>query len=249
MSTATTLSTELRVGDPQLRLAAAEGAQALQHVLGTTTVEARARLRFGPGRTCEPLARLLDRAITQATDSGLDPGNLVVAGGDIAPAEDIVRVRRKAHGTADWIHSPTSRVELVLQPAGLYQVATAPAAARDQVPVDVSTRDAQLADDPAAAAVREALFDVIDPDLGVNVVDLGFVRDLHVEAGTAVITMTLTSAACPLTGVMEDQIRTELETVDTVGDQRIDWVWSPAWQPSDITDSGREQLRAIGFTV
>ncbi|MDT7682468.1 MAG: hypothetical protein QOG57_2778, partial [Pseudonocardiales bacterium] len=54
MSTATTLSTELRVGDPQLRLAAAEGAQALQHVLGTTTVEARARLRFGPGRTCEP---------------------------------------------------------------------------------------------------------------------------------------------------------------------------------------------------
>jgi metal-sulfur cluster biosynthetic enzyme len=249
MSTATTLSTELRVGDPQLRLAAAEGAQALQHVLGTTTVEARARLRFGPGRTCEPLARLLDRAITQATDSGLDPGNLVVAGGDIAPAEDIVRVRRKAHGTADWIHSPTSRVELVLQPAGLYQVATAPAAARDQVPVDVSTRDAQLADDPAAAAVREALFDVIDPDLGVNVVDLGFVRDLHVEAGTAVITMTLTSAACPLTGVMEDQIRTELGTVDAVGDHRVDWVWSPAWRPSDITDSGREQLRAIGFTV
>lgn len=249
MSTATTLSTELRVGDPQLRLAAAEGAQALQHVLGTTTVEARARLRFGPGRTCEPLARLLDRAITQATDSGLDPGNLVVAGGDIAPAEDIVRVRRKAHGTADWIHSPTSRVELVLQPAGLYQVATAPAAARDQVPVDVSTRDAQLADDPAAAAVREALFDVIDPDLGVNVVDLGFVRDLHVEAGTAVITMTLTSAACPLTGVMEDQIRTELGTVDVVGDHRVDWVWSPAWRPSDITDSGREQLRAIGFTV
>ena len=249
MSTATTLSTELRVGDPQLRLAAAEGAQALQHVLGTTTVEARARLRFGPGRTCEPLARLLDRAITQATDSGLDPGNLVVAGGDIAPAEDIVRVRRKAHGTADWIHSPTSRVKLVLQPAGLYQVATAPAAARDQVPVDVSTRDAPLADDPAAAAVREALFDVIDPDLGVNVVDLGFVRDLHVEAGTAVITMTLTSAACPLTGVMEDQIRTELGTVDAVGDHRVDWVWSPAWRPSDITDSGREQLRAIGFTV
>jgi metal-sulfur cluster biosynthetic enzyme len=160
-----------------------------------------------------------------------------------------VRVRRKAHGTADWIHSPTSRVELVLQPAGLYQVATAPAAARDQVPVDVSTRDAQLADDPAAAAVREALFDVIDPDLGVNVVDLGFVRDLHVEAGTAVITMTLTSAACPLTGVMEDQIRTELGTVDAVGDHRVDWVWSPAWRPSDITDSGREQLRAIGFTV
>jgi metal-sulfur cluster biosynthetic enzyme len=249
MRTATTLSTELRVGDPQLRLAAAEGAQALQHVLGTTTVEARARLRFGPGRTCEPLARLLDRAIAQATGSGLDPHNLVVAGGDIEPAEDIVRVRRKAHGKADWIHSPTSRVELLLQPAGLYQVARAPSATRDQVLVDVPRADVALADDPAAAAVREALFDVIDPDLGVNVVDLGFIRDLHVEAGTAVITMTLTSAACPLTGVMEDQIRTELGRVDAVGDHRVNWVWSPAWRPSDITDSGREQLRAIGFTV
>jgi metal-sulfur cluster biosynthetic enzyme/ribosomal protein L22 len=253
MSTATTLSTERRVADPQLRLAAAEGVQALQRVLGITTVEARARLRFGPGRTCEPLARLLDRAIAQAVDGGLNPDNLVVAGGDIEPAEDIVRVRRKAHGKADWIHSPTSRVELLLQPAGLYEVARTPPTAHDQVPVDIPRAQPghvdDPADDPAAAAVREALFDVIDPDLGVNVVDLGFVRGLHVEAGTAVITMTLTSAACPLTGVMEDQIRTELGTVDAVGDHRVDWVWSPAWRPSDITDSGREQLRAIGFTV
>jgi metal-sulfur cluster biosynthetic enzyme len=249
MSDATTLNSELRVGDPQLRLAAAEGAQALQRVLGSTAVDARARLRFGPGRTCEPLARLLDRAITQAVDGGLNPDNLVVAGGDIEPAEDIVRVRRKAHGKADWIHSPTSRVELVLQPAGLYQVARVPAAARQEAPIDAPQAQGSAGDDPADAAVREALYDVIDPDLGVNIVDLGFVRGLHVEAGTAVITMTLTSAACPLTGVMEDQIRTELATVDTVGDHRVDWVWAPAWRPSDITDSGREQLRAIGFTV
>ena len=57
------------------------------------------------------------------------------------------------------------------------------------------------------------------------------------------------SAACPLTNVMESQIRTELAQVRGVGDFRVDWQWIPAWRPADITDGGREQLRAIGFTI
>jgi metal-sulfur cluster biosynthetic enzyme len=69
------------------------------------------------------------------------------------------------------------------------------------------------------------------------------------DGRTAVITMTLTSAACPLTGVMEDQIRTGLATLDGITGHHVDWVWSPAWRPTDMTDSGREQLRAIGFTI
>jgi metal-sulfur cluster biosynthetic enzyme len=48
---------------------------------------------------------------------------------------------------------------------------------------------------------------------------------------------------------MEDQIRTGLATLDGITDHRVDWVWSPAWRPTDMTDSGREQLRAIGFTI
>ncbi|WP_223280868.1 metal-sulfur cluster assembly factor [Streptomyces antnestii] len=101
-----------------------------------------------------------------------------------------------------------------------------------------------------AAEVREALKDVLDPDLGVNVVDLGFVRRVEVdEHGFAVLTMTLTSPACPLTGVMEDQIRTLLsvETSPVTG-FRVEWVWLPTWRPADISEEGREQLRAIGFT-
>ena len=98
-------------------------------------------------------------------------------------------------------------------------------------------------------AVREALFDVIDPDLGVNIVDLGFVRPVTVEGRTAVIAMTLTSAPCPVTGVMEDQIRAGLAPLGGFDEVRIDWRWTPAWRPDDMTDSGREQLRAIGFTV
>ncbi|MGC2003252.1 metal-sulfur cluster assembly factor, partial [Trebonia sp.] len=93
-----------------------------------------------------------------------------------------------------------------------------------------------------------ALSDVIDPDLGVNIVDLGFVRAVAIEGRTAVITMTLTSAACPLTHVMESQIRTGLAALDCVEDFRVDWQWLPAWRPADITDSGREQLSAIGFS-
>ena len=103
--------------------------------------------------------------------------------------------------------------------------------------------------DARAAAVRGALLDVIDPDLGVNIVDLGFVRRVEMQDRTAVITMTLTSAACPLTSIMEDQIRAEIAGVSDVSGFRVNWEWLPPWRPADITDSGREQLRAIGFTV
>jgi metal-sulfur cluster biosynthetic enzyme len=107
--------------------------------------------------------------------------------------------------------------------------------------------DERLAE--SARTVRNALSEVIDPDLGVNIVDLGFVRAVNVQERTAVITMTLTSAACPLTGVLESQIRTELAPLPHIDGFRVDWQWVPAWRPADMTDSGREQLRAIGFTL
>ena len=59
--------------------------------------------------------------------------------------------------------------------------------------------------------------------------------------------MTLTSAACPLTDVIEDQTHSALEGL--VADVRINWVWMPPWGPDKITDDGREQLRALGFNV
>ncbi|NMH97001.1 metal-sulfur cluster assembly factor [Pseudonocardia acidicola] len=99
---------------------------------------------------------------------------------------------------------------------------------------------------PAIADVEEALREVIDPDLGVNVVDLGFVREIDLAADPAVLTMTLTSPACPLTGVMEDQMRTAL--ADLLPAYEVRWVFLPAWTPARITDDGRDQLRAIGFT-
>ncbi|MGH8868602.1 MAG: metal-sulfur cluster assembly factor [Actinomycetes bacterium] len=96
--------------------------------------------------------------------------------------------------------------------------------------------------------VTEALRDVVDPELGINVVDLGLVYGVSVdEDNVATVDMTLTSAACPLTDVIEDQTRTALEGL--VNDFRINWVWMPLWGPDKITEDGREQLRALGFNV
>jgi metal-sulfur cluster biosynthetic enzyme len=96
--------------------------------------------------------------------------------------------------------------------------------------------------------VTEALKDVVDPELGINVVDLGLVYGVHLDEDTnAVIDMTLTSAACPLTDVIQDQTNTALEGM--VNDVLINWVWMPPWGPDKITDEGREQLRALGFNL
>ncbi|GAB4056900.1 metal-sulfur cluster assembly factor [Catellatospora paridis] len=101
--------------------------------------------------------------------------------------------------------------------------------------------------------VREAMKDVVDPELGINVVDLGLVYGVHIDdENTATLDMTLTSAACPLTDVIEEQTRAALCTGPgggLVNDMRINWVWLPPWGPDKISDDGRDQLRSLGFNV
>jgi len=98
------------------------------------------------------------------------------------------------------------------------------------------------------ADVEEALRDVVDPELGINVVDLGLIYGITVDGQShAVIDMTLTSAACPLTDVIMDQTNQALEGI--ASDVAINWVWMPPWGPDKITDDGREMLRALGFNV
>ena len=110
--------------------------------------------------------------------------------------------------------------------------------------VDLSTDESLVSDED----VMEALKDVVDPELGINVVDLGLIYGVSVDDSTvATIDMTLTSAACPLTDVIEDQTRTALEGL--VNDFKINWVWMPPWGPDKITPEGREMLRALGFNV
>lgn len=106
--------------------------------------------------------------------------------------------------------------------------------------------------DATVEEVMEALKDVVDPELGINVVDLGLVYGLNLDPAeggqpVATIDMTLTSAACPLTDVIEDQAHSALDGM--VSDVKINWVWLPPWGPDKITDEGRDQLRMLGFNV
>ncbi|MEO6887240.1 MAG: metal-sulfur cluster assembly factor [Jatrophihabitantaceae bacterium] len=103
--------------------------------------------------------------------------------------------------------------------------------------------------------VEEAMRDVVDPELGINVVDLGLVYDARADEvdGESIVTldMTLTSAACPLTDMIEDQTISALTggPKPLAVEVKINWVWMPPWGPDKITDDGREQLRALGFNV
>ena len=97
--------------------------------------------------------------------------------------------------------------------------------------------------------IEEALKEVMDPELGINIVDLGLIYDLgwDDENNALIIHMTLTSAGCPLTDVLEEQTGQALDGV--VDAFRINWVWMPPWGPEKITDDGRDMMRALGFSI
>ncbi len=118
-------------------------------------------------------------------------------------------------------------------------------------PEEVATAD--TAEIASIDDVEEAMRDVVDPELGINVVDLGLVYGITVDEGNvATLDMTLTSAACPLTDVIMDQTRQALTGGPGPGlvkDVAVNWVWMPPWGPEKITDDGREQLRALGFRI
>ena len=101
--------------------------------------------------------------------------------------------------------------------------------------------------------VTEFMRDVIDPELGINVVDLGLVYDLWFEEDNGkeivMINMTLTSPACPLTDVIAEQVEDIVKANKLADAVRINWVWMPPWGPQMITEEVREQLQALGFAV
>lgn len=119
-------------------------------------------------------------------------------------------------------------------------------------PSDLVKDDLPDVDAPTRVATEEEVFeamrDVVDPELMVNVVDLGLVYGVTIdENNNATIDMTLTSPTCPLTDRIEYDTQTVLEGL--VNSAAINWVWMPPWSLAMITDDGREQLRAVGYNV
>lgn len=101
---------------------------------------------------------------------------------------------------------------------------------------------------PTIEEIEDAMRDVVDPELMVNVVDLGLVYGIHLDDdNNCTIDMTLTSPTCPLTDRLEMDTQYVLEGM--VNSVTINWVWLPPWTLENITEDGREQLRSIGYNL
>lgn len=97
-----------------------------------------------------------------------------------------------------------------------------------------------------SAAVTEALRTVIDPELGVNIVDLGLVYDAQVVSGVARILITTTTPACPLGPYLSDSIRWALLEIEGILDVEIEVTYEPLWHPNMMTDQAKMELGWFG---
>ena len=93
------------------------------------------------------------------------------------------------------------------------------------------------------AEVREAVRRVVDPELGVNIVDLGLVYGIDIDGARVRVVMTMTSPACPLGDYLKDTVASTIrEHVRDARDVEIVLVWEPAWSPDMMSDDVRRQL-------
>lgn len=91
--------------------------------------------------------------------------------------------------------------------------------------------------------VREVLRHVVDPELGINVVDLGLVYDVSVEDGRVTVAMTMTTPACPMGETLTEQAEARIQqNVPGVRSVMVDLVWDPPWRPAMMSDTAKEQL-------
>ena len=96
--------------------------------------------------------------------------------------------------------------------------------------------------------VRSAMKQVEDPELGINVVDLGLLYGVDIsDDGYVRLEMTLTSMGCPLTEQILGDSRAAIMPLDGVTDVEISWVWEPAWSPEMMTEEGRFMMKVMGY--
>lgn len=95
--------------------------------------------------------------------------------------------------------------------------------------------------------VWKALELVMDPELGVDIVNLGLVYDVDVEGSKVKVTMTLTSIGCPEAGLIQDAVDMAVSTVAGVEDVEVDWTFDPPWSPNKVSEEGMDILQSLGY--
>ncbi|MEN3046009.1 MAG: iron-sulfur cluster assembly protein [Candidatus Hydrothermales bacterium] len=98
--------------------------------------------------------------------------------------------------------------------------------------------------------ILEKMKNVYDPEIPVNVVDLGLVYDVKIEEGGKVnILMTLTAPGCPIYSYIAEQVKRELKTLEGVKEVNVEFTFDPPWSPERVTEEGKEALRSMGFDI
>lgn len=91
-------------------------------------------------------------------------------------------------------------------------------------------------------AAIEALRQVIDPEIGYNIVDLGLVYSVVIADGIAKVKMTLTTPGCPMHDSIADGVKNALLNLEGIADAEVELVWDPPWHPSMISEAARSAL-------
>ena len=97
------------------------------------------------------------------------------------------------------------------------------------------------------AAVLDALRQVIDPEIGCNLVDLGLIYDVAITGAKVKVTMTLTTPGCPMHESLCAGVQVAVLNLEGVDDAEVELVWDPPWHPSMMTELGRAQSGARNF--
>lgn len=201
----------------------------------TETTPDPAKLKFLPG--CEVLTHgtvdLRDK--TQAADSPLAERLFEIAGvAGVSFSKDSITVT-KANG--DWQH-----LKPVILGAIMEHFRSGAAVLRPEVRSDDASSPSPLAGGHSDTIdyVREALRRVIDPELGYNIVDLGFIYDVEVdEGGVARITMTTTTPGCPATNYLQQGARDAVENVPGVESVDVELTYKPHWEPEMMSPEAK----------
>ena len=105
------------------------------------------------------------------------------------------------------------------------------------------TPDGETLPHPTEDALIDAIGTVYDPEIPVNIYELGLIYKIEIdEANNVAVKMTLTAPGCPVAGEMPDQVRDAVAAVEGLGDVDVELVWEPGWNPGLMAETAKLQL-------
>lgn len=116
-----------------------------------------------------------------------------------------------------------------------------------QIPVLVEVHLAKMDTLVSKDQVIDILYDILDPEIKINIYDLGMIYDIKINDNNVVLDITLTSAGCPLAESLEEEINSAFKGKGI--NVSLNWVWLPSWSIDRITADGKDQLVSIGFPM